>query len=64
MKQNSFSGQYLASLSKDGRLLEEARVIASRILEDDPTLSKEKNAVLRLELRRGKYDMKDYSKII
>ena len=53
----------LASLSKDGRLLEEARVIASRILEDDPTLSKEKNAVLRLELRRGKYDMKDYSKI-
>ena len=53
----------LASLSKDGRLLEEARVIASRILEDAPTLSKEKNAVLRLELRRGKYDMKDYSKI-
>ena len=53
----------IASLAKDGRMLEEARAYAARVLEDDPALQKECNALLAAELRKGKYDMKDYSKI-
>ena len=53
----------IASLAKDGRMLEEARAYASRILEDDPTLSKEKNLKIVQELRKDKYAVQDYSKI-
>lgn len=37
---------HIASLSSDGQILEQARMIASTILEDDPQLSKEKNRLL------------------
>lgn len=53
----------IASLAKDGRILEEARVVASKILEDDPTLAKPENEILTRELRKGKYNIKNYSKI-
>lgn len=53
----------IASLAKDGRLLAEARAYATRVLEKDPTLSNAENAPLVQELRKEKYDVKDYSKI-
>lgn len=53
----------IASLAKDGMLLSEARDYAERILEEDPHLTSPKNAPLAAELRKGKYDLKDYSRI-
>ena len=53
----------IASLAKDGILLSEARAYAEKILADDPALESERNALLSKELRKGKYNIKDYSKI-
>lgn len=53
----------IASLARDGDLLTHARACALRVLDDDPTLSSPKNATLLSELRKGKYNFKDYSKI-
>ena len=53
----------IASLAKDGILLGEARAYADKVLQDDPTLGKSENALLVRELRKDKYDIKDYSKI-
>lgn len=53
----------IASLAKDGILLSEARAYAEKILADDPVLESERNALLSKELRKGKYNIKDYSKI-
>ena len=53
----------IASLATDGLLLEEARQCAADVLERDPSLTKDENFVLREELRKDKYDIKDYSNI-
>lgn len=53
----------IASLSKDGILLNDARACATRVLEADPDLSRIENQKLALELRKDKYFKKDYSKI-
>ena len=53
----------IASLAKDGRLLEQARKYAESILQADPRLEQEKNLPLVFELRKEKYNIKDYSKI-
>ena len=53
----------IASLAKDGQILSSARYAAEAVLEEDPTLSLAKNARLTEELRKGKYDIKDYSNI-
>ena len=53
----------LASLAKDGRLLEEARHYATQILDADPALEAPQNAPLLRELRKNKYVVKDYSQI-
>ena len=53
----------IASLARDGRLLGEVRSYAEKVLDADPTLSQSANALLAAELRKGKYDVKDYSKI-
>ena len=53
----------IASLARDGQLLTEARNCAERILEADPQLSLPGNALLVRELRKDKYEIKDYSKI-
>ena len=53
----------LASLARDGRLLEEARHYATQILDADPALEAPQNAPLLRELRKNKYEIKDYSKI-
>ncbi len=44
----------IASLTRDGQILQHARYVAEQILEEDPTLSLDKNAVLNDTLRRKK----------
>ena len=53
----------IASLAKDGLILNAARSMAESILEMDPTLHEDRNQLLRKELRKDKYIIKDYSKI-
>ena len=53
----------IASLSKDGIILNTARSCAEAILKADPTLHEDRNQRLRKELRKDKYQIKDYSKI-
>ena len=53
----------IASLAKDGLILNDARSCAQAVLEDDPTLSSDKNMLLREELRKDKYVIRDFSKI-
>jgi ATP-dependent DNA helicase RecG len=53
----------IASLAKDGLILNAARDCADSILKADPSLHDDKNQLLRKELRKDKYQVKDYSKI-
>lgn len=53
----------IASLANDGNILNEARVYAENVLNKDPLLETNDNSRLVLELRKAKYNMKDYSKI-
>lgn len=53
----------IASLAKDGMILQAARGYAERVLAEDPTLEQPQNRLLRIELAKGKYEVKDYSKI-
>ena len=54
----------IASLARDGLILNNARTYADGILSEDPTLSLEKNAMLRDELRKGRYsEYRDFSRI-
>lgn len=53
----------IASLAKDGLILNTARACADAVLREDPTLTSDRNQLLRKELRKEKYQIKDYSKI-
>ena len=53
----------IASLAKDGMILNAARSSADAVLNADPTLTADCNQLLRTELRKEKYQIKDYSKI-
>ena len=53
----------IASLAKDGLILNAARECADAVLREDPTLSLLKTQPLKDELRKDKYQIKDYSKI-
>ena len=53
----------IASLAKDGTLLGEVRRYAEKILGADPALEKAVNAPLQKELRKDKYEIKDFSMI-
>ena len=53
----------IASLAKDGLILNAARDCADSVLKEDPTLTSDRNQLLRKELRKEKYQIKDYSKI-
>ena len=53
----------IASLAKDGLILNAARSMAESVLNSDPTLHEDRNQLLRKELRKDKYIIKDYSKI-
>ncbi len=53
----------IASLAKDGLILNAARACAQAVLDDDPALENARHSMLRQELRKDKYIIKDYSKI-
>lgn len=53
----------IASLARDGLILNAARDTADAVLKADPTLHEDRNQLLRKELRKDKYQIKDYSKI-
>ena len=53
----------IASLAKDGLILNAARDFADVVLKEDPALTSDRNQMLRKELRKEKYQIKDYSKI-
>lgn len=53
----------IASLARDGILLSEARSYAAKVLEGDPGLNDKRNSLLVRELRKNKYNIKDYSAI-
>ena len=53
----------IASLAKDGLILNTARDYADAVLRQDPALTADHNQLLRKELRKEKYQIKDYSKI-
>ena len=53
----------IASLAKDGLILNAARDCADAVLKADPTLHSDHNQLLRKELRKEKYQIKDFSKI-
>ena len=53
----------IASLARDGLILSDARNYAAHILDDDPSLTSAKNTCLLEELRKDRYQIKDYSKI-
>ena len=53
----------IASLAKDGLILNAARDCADAVLKADPTLHGDHNQLLRRELRKDKYQIKDFSKI-
>ena len=53
----------IASLAKDGMILSDARGYAQHILDQDPTLEKPGNERLAAELKKDKYQSRDYSQI-
>ena len=53
----------IASLARDGLILNEARGCAEEILAGDPGLTGENNRLLAKELGKDKYNIRDYSKI-
>jgi len=53
----------IAPLAKDGLILSDARGYAQHILDQDPGLTQDRNAPLAAELKRDKYQTKDYSQI-
>ncbi len=53
----------IASMAKDGLILSDARGYAQHILDQDPGLTQDRNAPLAAELKRDKYQTKDYSQI-
>ena len=53
----------IASLAKDGIILNAARDCAEAVLREDPLLESDRNQQLRTELRKDKYQIRDYSKI-
>lgn len=53
----------IASLARDGILLSDARAYAEHILDKDPSLEANENALLAAELRKDRYFRQDYSKI-
>ena len=53
----------IASLAKDGLILNDARQCAQTVLAADPELSSAENSGLAKEIRKNRYSVRDYSKI-
>ena len=54
---------HIASLTSDGQLLELARQAASDILEQDPTLSDQRNQIYKDQLNRLRITAQNWSDI-
>ena len=54
---------HIASLARDGQILEWARMEAQKILDEDPLLESEKNKILLLQLEILGKRQADFSKI-
>jgi len=61
-QQSGILNLHIADLARDGQILQTAREIANRILEDDPALKKPHHAVLQVELEKRK-QQKGWSRI-
>ena len=53
----------IASLARDGIILNDARQCAQAVLDDDPVLGKPENRLLAEEVSQDKYKVRDYSQI-
>lgn len=53
----------LADLAKDGRILQAAREVATRILDDDPALQRPEHQPLKRHLEENKREAKVWSRI-
>jgi ATP-dependent DNA helicase RecG len=53
----------IADLSKDGRLLQQARDVAQSILTDDPDLNKQENAVVKMQVEMASETTMNWSRI-
>ncbi len=53
----------IASLARDGAILSDARSYAGHILAKDPALEAKENLPLLTEMRKDRYNVRDYSKI-
>jgi ATP-dependent DNA helicase RecG len=62
-QQSGLPGLRLADITKDVAILQHARVIASEILEDDPTLEKEIHAGLLHEMKREQKSSVNWGRI-
>ncbi len=52
-----------ADLGKDGKIIQEARTLAQKILEADPTLEKPENQILKTRLRKLEKTQTNWSRI-
>lgn len=62
-QQSGLPGLRLADITKDVAILQHARVVASEILDDDPTLEKETHAGLLHEMRREQKSSVNWGRI-
>lgn len=53
----------IASLARDGLILNDARQCAQAVLDEDPVLGKAENRLLAEEISRDKYKVRNYSQI-
>ncbi len=53
----------IASLARDGLILNDARQCAQNVLDKDPSLSQPENRLLAEEIGKDKYKIRDYSRI-
>jgi len=54
---------HIANLAKDTQILEDARRLALKVLEEDPLIENEKNRLLKTGLAALKKEIKDYSQV-
>jgi ATP-dependent DNA helicase RecG len=53
----------IADLGKDSKILEVARQAAEELLEDDPNLDKEENALIKQQVKRQRKSSLNWSRI-
>lgn len=62
-QQSGLPGLRLADITKDSAILQHARVVATEILDEDPTLEKPNHAELLLEMKRAQTSSVNWGRI-